>query len=345
MMYHLFQNMSRICCLIFVLILVGWGCSSDVHRSEIASEPFYFITHGRVFEIDLQTMDIELVTRFHSAAPTVARAPDGLYWARTDEKGLAVYNPVEGKLEATVMLPYRPYNHIITPGGRAYVTHHTVTAGGFSVSVIDTYRKKLIKQIQPISGLRTDLAYGDGFVYLATEGVGSDVYLHLYEIDTRNDRRQEIYREPKSNFSWRVSVHGNALVVCRVYRSAPADSTRMLVLDRSTKKVLQNVNADELPGIKILGRMVFVHEQGFLPYSLPEGRYGIAVLDTEGLRIQDLLPVTGKVYRIIGVRENLLIYMDHPLGSGKRGSSLFFYDMDQRKEVKMIDVLEHLEFE
>ena len=343
---HFFRNISRICCLIFIVVLIVSGCSSGSRRYQNELDPLHFIIYGRVFEIDLEEMKIISVTRFHPSAPTVARAPDGLYWARVGEKGMAGYNPINGKQEATVMLPYRPYNHIITPEGKAYVTHHTLTGEGFSVSVIDTDKNKLTNQLKNISGLRTDIAYGYGHVYLATEDVGNDSCLHLYQIDTRNDHLEEIYRVPESGFSWRVSVYADVLVLGRVYRSKSADSIQIILLDRSGKEVLQRIDSDDLGDIQILGKMIIVHESGFLPCRTKNNGFGIAVFNLEGFRIQDILPVTAHVYQIIGTRENLLIYTDHPLNRKRQGIiSLYFYDMNQRKEVKVIDVLEHLVFE
>jgi hypothetical protein len=291
-------------------------------------------------------MEIMLVTRFHPSAPTVARAPDGLYWARIGEKGMAAYNSFTGKQEALIFLPYRPYNHIITPEGNAYITHHTLTAEGFSLSVIDTDKKELINQIKCIYGLRTDIAYGNGHVYLSTEGVGSDSCLHLYQIDTHSDHLQEIYRVQKSGFSWRVSVYEDVLVLCRVYRSELVDSTLLVVFDPSTKEVQQRVDYDELLEIKIIGKMIIANARGFLPCRTKDGRYGIALLSMDRLYIQEILPVIGNVYQIIGIRDNLLIYMDNPLDRRRqRTLSLYFYDIYKRKEVKIIDVLEHLGFE
>lgn len=240
-------------------------------------------------------------------------------------------------------LPHRPYNHLIADNGKAYVTHHTLTPRGFWVSVIDTLKKKFKGTIKDIWGLRTGLAYGNGFVYLATIGVGRPDNLYLYQINTRNDHLKEIYRVPKTDYSWKISVIGNFLYICRINTPNRLLAPVIEAMDLKKKEIIHIIRASELKGVKeIIGKITFTGKRGFFPCHRTDGSYGIALFNPQSGRVEKVLKVSGHIYRIIGLKDDVLFYIDNPAGVGKKGISLYFFNLKQGKEVKIISIAQFL---
>lgn len=303
----------------------------------------FFLAYGHLLKINSEEQTLSLLCAFHPAAPTVDLSPHGLYWARLRGNIMGAFNPKTEEMKAEVALPHRPYNHIITPNGKAYVTHHTFTPQGFWLSVIDTSTKKLRDIIKHINGLRTGLAYVDGFVYLATIGVGRPDNLYLYQINTRNDTLKEIYRIPKTDYHWKISVLGNSLYICHINMPNKNSAPLIEIMDLEKKKITRNINDSELKGIKeIAGKMTFVKDQGFLPCRKPEGGYGIALFNPHSGCVEKVLDVSSPIYRIIGIKDDALFYIDNPASAGKNGISLYFYNLRERKEVKIINIAQFL---
>jgi len=340
--------MSRweIILIIFLFVFRG-GISSILHGSHAYpySEPssYYFLANGHFFIIKPDQQSLSFLGSFHYAAPSGALSPDGLYWARWGEKTIAALNPQKGKIEAIVTLPHRPYNHIIADNGKAYVTHHTLTPRGFWVSVVDTSKKKVVKIIKDVWGLRSGLAYGNGFVYLATIGVGRPDNLYLYQINTRNDHLEEIYRVPKTDYSWKISVLENSLYICHLNMPDKSLAPMIEIMDLERKKIIQTLNTSELKGVKkILGKITFDKERGFFPCLRTDGHYGLALFNPHSARVEKVFKVIGHIYRIIGIKDDVLFYIDNPAGAGKKGISLYFYNLNLGKEVKVISTAKFL---
>lgn len=323
------------------LFLLGNPYGSPGNLSD--SPSFAFLAYGNLLTVNPQKQSLSYLYSFHPAAPTVERAPDGLYWARRGEHLLTAFNPETQTIEAEVRLPHRPYNHIITPQGKAYVTHHTVTPRGFWISVVDTSQKKFIKAIKDIWGLRTGLAYGTGFVYLATIGTGRPDNLYLYRINTQNNRCQEIRRVPKAGFSWKISVWNGLLYLTHINLPGHSLSPMIEIMDPGKKKIKETFRSSDLSGIeKIQGKIFFFGDKGFLSCQTEKDEYGLALLDPRSGKIQDVLETSTPVYRVIGLKEDLLFYTDHPVQAGKKGISLYFYNLSKRKEVKTVNIKEFL---
>lgn len=327
---------------LFLSICTASGIAS-VGYTHSKTHPFYFLAYGRLFQIHPEEERLTLLHTFHPAAPTVGLDPDGLFWARSGEKELAAFNPETGKIEAAVTLPHRPYNHIITPDGKAYVTHHTLTSRGFWLSVVDTSKKKIKKTIKDIWGLRTGLAYGNGFVYLATIGVERPDNLYLYRIDTRNDRLEEIHRVPKTDYAWKISFFKNRLYICHINMPKRSSSPMIEVLDLKKKAITRVIKDSQLDGVKeIRGRITFAGDRGLFPCQTEDGGSGIAMFDPLSGRVAKVLKVCGHIYRIIGIREETLFYINSPAEAGKKGISLYFFSLTQGKEVRIISMAQFL---
>lgn len=312
-------------------------------ESSLSSDSYFFLVYGRLLEINPEEQTLSLLCTFHHAAPTVDLSPDGLYWARLIGNTMAAFNPKTKEMEVKVMLPHRPYNHIITPNGKAYVTHHTLTPQGFWVSVVNTYKKKFITAIKHIYGLRTDLAYGNGFVYLATIGVGRPDNLYLYQIDTRSDRLKEIYRVTKTDYHWKISVLDDRLYICRTNMPNKNPDPLIEIMDLEKRKIIKTITNSDLQGVKeIIGKITFVKDQAFLPCRTLDGGYGIALFNPHSGSMEKILDVSSHIYQIIGIKGDTLFYIDNPAQVGKEGISLYFYNLRKGKEVKIINIAQFL---
>lgn len=313
-------------------------------KSKSTLDSYFFLAYGHLLKIHPEELTLSHFFDFNPAAPTVGISSDGLYWARLGDKTLAAYNPTNKKIAANVMLPHRPYNHIITPEGKAYVTHHTLTDEGFWISVIDTNTRELKGIIKNISGLRTNMALGNKSVYLATIGIDKEDYLYLYQINSQNDRIEEIYRVPKSGYHWKISVLDGFLYMCRINKPKLHADPMIEVMDLEKKKITKTRPPSRLKGIRrIIEKITFLENQGFIPCQLANGSYGIAVFNPSLGEVTEILKTRDQIYRIIGVKDNILFYIDNPAQKGKEGISLYFYSLTKRKEVKIINIAEFLQ--
>jgi hypothetical protein len=308
-----------------------------------SEEPLYFTVQGRLFLVDASARSITLVASFHPAAPTVARAPDGRYWGRVGETFLGAYSPVSSQFVERVQLPFRPYNHVIAGNGKAYITHNTLTPEGFWMSVIDTGSGRLGLPIKNIEGLRTDLIEHNGIVYLATRDVKEDSVITLYRISTENDRISKLYKVHKPGYVSKLSVHGDSLYVCYMVSGRQYRPPVMEILDLASGVVTSKV---EQPGLsevrRLLGRMIFDADfacnSGLVPCIMNDGTYAIAVFDTGALRIKRVMRVKTPVHTIIDAGDQTILYLDNPMYVGREGVSLYFYNIEQETEVKVVNI-------
>jgi len=323
-----------ICCLFCIT------CSEKVVP---VSDNYFFLAYGNLLKVNPDKQTLSYLFSFHPAAPTVGYSQDGFYWARLGEKSIAAFNPLKEKMEANILLPHRPYNHITTPNNKAYITHHTLTPEGFWISVIDTRKKKLIGTIKHIKGLRSGLAQRQGFVYIATAGVENPDTLFLYEINTRNDHIEEIYKVRNADCYWKISARGNYLYISQINKSKKNSPPSIEVMDIEKKTITQTIHSSQLPGVKeITSKITFTRNHAFMPCRTIDGSPAIGVFNPDLGRIQGLLNVSGHIYKIIGIKDDTLLYIDNPLLAGKRGISLYFYNLRERKEVKIINISKFL---
>ncbi|OHD71265.1 MAG: hypothetical protein A2V99_11240 [Spirochaetes bacterium RBG_16_67_19] len=143
----------------------------------------------------------------------MAADPEGRFWGRLEPRYLAALDPASGQPCTRIELPCKPYNHLITTSGKAYVTHSALTKEGFTLSVVDTRRSVMLRELTGIAGLRTDLVQAAGFVYLAVAGVGKENSRHcyLYQIDEATDRIREALHSTDKGFYWKLAAAGERL--------------------------------------------------------------------------------------------------------------------------------------
>jgi hypothetical protein len=269
---------------------------------------------------------------FHPAAPTVARSPDGRYWARTGEKALSAFNPQSGQVETSVSLPLRPYNHIITRDGTVYVTHHTLTDRGFTVSIVDLQAERYRGRIVDIHGLRTDLTADDRFVYLACVGVGRPDSIYLYEIDTRTDRCRRILGRPKTDHAWRCTVDSGLVYLVRVGLAGRSVPPEIEVIDPTTGASLRTIT--DLSGVsELCGGLTFFRDYALLPCRTGEGTAAVCQLDRGLTRVVRLLALPAPIDGMVGVAGWTLVYT-----TGTPTKQICFYDLHELRPGRMISV-------
>ena len=111
------------------------------------------------------------------------------------------------------------------------------------------------------------------------------------------------------------------------------------VMDLSSHTVTETVVIPPSSGItRLLGEIQFVDEKGYLPCKLEESRYGIAAFDPGQRRVIDVYPLSHAVYRIVGVAGKRLLYIDDPALAGRRGISMHVYNLEERKEVRSVNL-------
>lgn len=302
--------------------------------AQAASEnAFSFMKNGAALSVDVASLSLTVLGHLSPAAPTVDRDPNGLYWGRLGTNTFAALDPRTGDVVCRIALPYRVYNAIIAPNGKAYVTHHTVTPHGFTVSVVDTARRKMIGEIQGISGLRTDLIQAGGFVYLATIGVEKEdsLTLALYRIDTRDDTLREIRRFPRQGYYWQLAAADGFLFISYTPRTAGSGEPKIEVMNLETLRVVRTVTPSQLGlGGRGFGKLSFFGGKGYLPCSSDAGTQEIVVTDPSVSRVLSRLPLPGPIDRLVGVAEETVVYLE--------GASLHIYDSGTRREEKRIPI-------
>lgn len=327
---------------LFSSLLIDCSVKSNYKIKKNKYETLFFMAYGRVFTIDTKKQDISFLCAFHATAPCVDISSEGLFFARISPKNMAVFDPQKEKFTATIPLSYRIYNHVITPNHKAYVTHHTLTPKGFTISVIDTHKKKFIEEIQHISGLRTDLAQGNKFVYLTTLGVDKDEYIYLYEINTKNNHLQEIYKTHKKGYYWKIAINNNYLYLCHIYIKDNKVKPIIQIMNLSNKTIFKSIRFPVSAKIKkILGKITFTKKEAFLPCYMSNNNVIVSFEPLIGT-IKNIYPIKGKIYKIIGIKNQILYYIDNPMQVGKAGISLYFYDLKKKKEVKIINIKQFL---
>jgi hypothetical protein len=276
---------------------------------------------------------------FHNTAPDVRQAPDGYFWGRTSLNEFGALDPANGKQIVTISLPSRPYHHVITPSGKAYITHNALNSRGFFISVVDTLEKRYLKRIEGIMGLYTSYAQHGSSIYFAALGVKPPDYLYLYRIDTDTDKLYEVYKTLKTDYRWELSVYGDRLYisyVCGNNRNAPP---LIEAMDLDKEKIISRISSDQLGNVsKIRDGMIFSKGTGVFPCILKNSRYGIALLDSQNERVLDTIPVNGSIDQFIGINGETLVFSDKDLSQGGNKTSIHFFNIKKREEVKAVNI-------
>jgi hypothetical protein len=314
-----------------LLVLCCAICSGEGSNSQGSYPLIYF---GKVFVASARQMTVRLVGSLALSAPSVAEDLQGRLWGRLEPACIGALDPASGRIVARVALPRKPYNHLITPQGKAYVTHSSLTKDGFTLSVVDTQRAVLLRELTGIAGLRTDLAQADGFVYLAAIGVGSGDKLqpYLYRIDTDTDELREVLHARETGFYWKLAAAGGRLYLGYLPSKDEKRSGRVEVRDAVSLKVLAAWQAPRGP----LRALYADPRQVLLFCEGGGGATEILVLDPLLVGAARVRTAEGPMARVLGVDGRILVYLDYPFELGYREVSVCFYDLRAGKEVKRI---------
>lgn len=334
---------ARLAAVLSLLLLL---CTCDTDTDMPAEAALLYMSKGRVVAVDPVTLAVSVHGAFAPDAPTVERDAQGLLWAKMAPNRLAALDPRTNQIVASVPLRYRPFDHVLMPNGRAYVTHNTVTPSGFTMSVVDTAARKLVKEIDGIGGLRTDLVHDDRFVYLATVGVtGADNLLpRLYRIDSATDTLEELRASREAGFHWKLAVSPSALYLCSLPNKGSAFRARIEVLDPATLRVRRTVALADLAGEGLeltamlagAGRTVLVCGGNGAGFE--------AVVTTAELALPARrFVLQGVVKRVLGEAGGMLVYADETVAAGTLDVSLRCYDIEGGKEVKRRSISRLLE--
>jgi len=326
----------------FVLsLLLASGGVFLVH-AERPDAGICFLEYGYLFQVHPRPMELSVLGMFHPAAPSAARAPDGLYWARRGERELAALDLASGRIVASVRLAMRPYDHVIAANGKAYVTHHTLTREGFWISVVDTANRSALEPIKGVEGLRCDIEAGERCVYLCTMEVGEPHTLRLYAIDTQRDEAQTLFSEIPEGYDLRLAFNDGLLYICRTGPLQGRDFAPIRVMDTASGRISVQVPATRLEPIsRITGKMVFDRGYAYLPCAVSGNEPAIARLSLPDLEVDTVYRSERAVWRILGLVEDRLIFIG-PEQTERGDISLVFYDLGEEREVKRISLVEFL---
>jgi hypothetical protein len=324
---------------LLLLLLCALSCFGEAAEDPSEYPLLYF---GQVLLADPAKLELRRVGELSPAAPSVAADQEGRLWGRLEPRYLAAIDPASGRLCARVELPRKPYNHLITSAGKAYVTHSALTKEGFTLSVVDTRRSVLLRELTGIAGLRTDLAQAAGFVYLAAAGVGKEDSRHcyLYQIDGATDRIREALHSPDTGFYWKLAAAGERLYLGWLPARDAASSVgsaafgRVEVRDARSLEVLRTWG--EAPGP--LRALFAAAGQVLLFFADQEGNTDLLVLDPLLGAVLQARQLAGPVARVLGLRAGILTYLDRRFETGHTEVNVCFYELEAGRELKRIAI-------
>jgi len=301
---------------------------------------FPLVYSGQVLLADAAKLELRSVGTLTRVALAVAADPQGRIWGRLEPRHLAALDPASGELVARVALPRAAQYLLITPEGKAYVTHGSGTKEGFTLSVVDTRRKALLRELSGIAGPHTDLARTAGFTFLAAEGRRKEdrQNSYLYQVDEATDGIREALRMADAGHFWKLAAAGNRLYVGYLPVRDNPGFGRVEVRDARSLDLLRDW--EQAPGP--LRALYATAEKVLLFCEREGGGTDLLVLDPllrAGPRVRRL---EGPVARVLGVRGATLVYLDYLFEAGHVNVSVCFYVLEAGGELKRIDIRDNL---
>jgi hypothetical protein len=315
--------------------LLFLGCAAGVF-GESPTGVFPLIYFSKVLLADASSLQLRQVGTLSPTARQVAMDPQGRIWGRLEPRHLAALDPASGEMVARVRLPRKPESLLITPAGKAYVTHSSRSREGFTMSVVDTRGAALLRELAGIAGLATDLAEAPGLVYLAAEGAHEEdfQYSFLYRIDTASDGIREVLRLADAGFFWKLAADGDRLYLG--YLPTKDDPRPGRVEARDARSFALVADWERAPGpLRALyaagGRVLLFCASG-------EGDTEMLVLDPLLREASQRRTLKGPVAHVLGIHGPTLVYLDYPFEAGIRNVNVCFYDLAGGRELKRIDI-------
>jgi hypothetical protein len=297
---------------------------------------FPLVYFGKILLADSSRLELRLVGTLSPAARAVAADPRGWIWGELEPRHLAALDPGSGEMVARVALPHKPRSLLITPGGKAYVTHSSRTKEGFTLSEVDTRGTRLLRELAGIAGTATDLAQIEGLVYLAAEGASREdgAYSYLYQIDTASDRLREVMRLEDAGSYWKLAADGGRLYLGYLPTRDDPRFGRVEVREARSFDLLAAWDGASGP----LRALYAAGGRVFLFCGKPEGEAELLVLDPLLRSVSRRYALRGPVARVLGIRGATLIYLDSLFEEGNTKVNVCFYDLEEGRELRRIDI-------
>jgi len=327
---------GRILALVFLLGSIG-VCFGE--RSEPAGI-YPLIYFGRVLLADAARLELRPAGRLSPVAAAVAEDAAGRIWGRLEPRHLAALDPVHDQIVARVRLPRKPETFFITPAGKAYIAHRSPSREGFSISVVDTEKEVFLRELNGIAGLPVELDEAAGLVYLVALGVlkADPMESHLYRIEEKTDRIQEVLASADTGYSWRLAAAGDLLYLGYLPSKDHTGNGRVEVRDARTFRLLRSWDASPGPL-----RGLYAQDSEVMLFC--EGNGG----GTDLLLLDSLLGsapkkriLEGQVGRVLGVHGARMVYLDRLFETGQTNVSVHFYDLEAGRELKRINIRDYL---
>ncbi|GEM_PF-4038181 len=304
----------------------------------------YFIAYGKLYRVNLGKLDVNKVGEFHKTSKYLSVAPNGLVWSRLSLKSIGGVDPVRGIVSARINLPYRPYRIAILENGKACISHQILIKKGIPLSLVDVESEKYLETLFGLDGLVTDMAVNASEAFIATYRLSKPRGLSLYRLNFRKGNEDvslsKLLENNIADARYEISIYGGILYLVLIPgRNSGVESKITLLNARSGERL--GVIAGEALGevAKLRGKPVFSRDTGYFTCIGEDGRNGIGLLSTKNRRVSKILPVKGKIYRIVSVEGHMLSYMNIQPYMGKGELAIFFYDTMAGKEVKRIRIL------
>ena len=321
-----------------VALLLLLGCAAGGFGDDSAGV-YPLIFFGKVLLADTSRLELRLVGTLSPAAPGVAADAQGQIWGRLEPRHLAALDPARGEMVARVALRHKPQNLLITADGKAYVTHSSLTKEGFPLSAVDTRGAALLRELHGIAGLATDLVQAAGFVYLAAEGVRKEdnQLSYLYQIDGATDRIREALRLADAGVYWKLATDGDLLYLGFL---PTKDDPRFGRVEARKARSLDLVASWE--GASGPLRALYAAGGRVLLFCGKEGDTELLVLDSLLRAVAQRRTLQGPVARLLGVHGSTLAYLDYPFEAGYRKVNVCFYELEEGRELRRIDIRDFL---
>jgi hypothetical protein len=322
----------------FVFLALSAGLCFAENTEPAGIYPLIYF--GRVLLADSTRLELRQVGILSPVAPMVAEDAAGRIWGRIEPRHLAALDPRNGEMPARVRLPHKPSVFLITPSGKAYVTHGGPRQELSSVSVLDTRREAVLEELKGMVGMPAELAEAGGFVYVVALSVlkSDPMELRLYQISEETSRLQEVLASAEKGYSWGLASSGGRLYLGYLPDKDNPGNGRVEVRDARTFQLLRRWDAAPGPLRALYARgsqvMLFCQAAG--------GKTDLLLLDSLLGAAPKVQVLEGPVGRVLGVHGARMVYLDRLFETGQADVSVCFYDLSTGQELKRINIRDYL---
>lgn len=327
------------------------GLAPGFGQSPESSGTYPLLHYGRALLVDAKRLELRLAGTFSPVGPGIALDAQGRIWGRLEPSHLAALDPVRQQIVVRLKLADKPGVILVTSSGEAYVTHRKPAQDGFRVSVVDTRRDVLLRELRGLAGLPLELVEAGGAVYAAAAGVLREDPLewHLYRLEPGTDRYREVLASADAGYSWTLAAAGALLYVGYLPAGKDSRPGRVEVRDARDAGTAQLLASWENTGGRLRGVFAVPETpdgagragkpaQVLLFREAADGNTELLVLDPLLQGSPRVRLLSGPFARALGVHGSTLVYVDRAFQTGQTRVALVFYDLEAGRELKRIDV-------